>query len=246
VNDLRYDIFLTGQLVAGHQVDAVKPRLARLFKIKESAVERLFAGDAVAIKKKVDIETAKKYQAAIAAAGAEVIIEPYEDEAPTDEERTATNPPAAEPPADSDAEFTLAPAGIEILEEHEKAGTEDRDIDTSHLTLSAETADDNTDPEQDTPSPPDTSHISVAETGADILPDKPEQDAAEVPDTSNIDIAPTGSLLVDPEPEQTVNVPDTSDISLAPANDQRPLQEPRKIDAPAPDTSKLSLEDDKS
>jgi hypothetical protein len=236
VDSTRYNIVFAGQVKDDLDIESVSIKLAKLFKTDDAGIARLFSGKQVLIKKGVDLETAKKYQAAIEAAGAVVTIQ--KQLADTDNTASAQDPKTS---ADSD-EFSIAPAGVELLHEHEKNKVEAQDIDTSHLELGNPFQPSEQQAEHDQPSP-DTSHISVAEPGADLLPDKPDQAPPPSPDTSHLDIAAVGQPLVEPAPPCDTPAPDTSTISLAPPDDDRPLQEPRKIDAPTPDISKLSIED---
>ena len=70
-------IVFTGEVQAGHDRDKVKARLASLFRITDPArVERLFNGTPITLKKGLDADTARKYQAAIIKAGALVAVDP--------------------------------------------------------------------------------------------------------------------------------------------------------------------------
>ena len=65
-----FEVVFKGKLVEGAEADQVKARVAALFKVDVSKVERLFSGATVSIKKGVDEQTAKKYQLALQKAGA--------------------------------------------------------------------------------------------------------------------------------------------------------------------------------
>jgi hypothetical protein len=71
-------------------LDEAKAKLAKRFKLKPEAVERLFSGGSVTIKKRVDESTAKKVQQAAASCGVIFDLVPIAD--PT---AAATAPPAA-------------------------------------------------------------------------------------------------------------------------------------------------------
>ena len=65
-----FAVVFSGKIAAGASADRVKANVAKLFKVEVAKVERLFTGARVAIKKGLDEATAKKYQMALAKAGA--------------------------------------------------------------------------------------------------------------------------------------------------------------------------------
>ena len=74
-----YSVTFSGQLVPGEEPDQVKQRLARLFKSSESAIEKLFTGKSVTIKKDITEEKAITYQKALLKAGAIADVETDEE-----------------------------------------------------------------------------------------------------------------------------------------------------------------------
>ncbi len=66
----RYDVVFSGELVEDSDPAEVRRRLAVLFKSDAAAIERLFSGPAVVIKKDVDEATAARYRDALRQAGA--------------------------------------------------------------------------------------------------------------------------------------------------------------------------------
>ncbi|MDF1820427.1 MAG: hypothetical protein P1U64_02570 [Alcanivoracaceae bacterium] len=70
-------IIFTGQVQDGHDREQVKQRFSQLFRINDPArLEKLFSGEPITLKKDLDGDSARKYQAAIIKAGALVAIEP--------------------------------------------------------------------------------------------------------------------------------------------------------------------------
>ena len=65
-----FAVVFSGRVAEGASVEQVKGNVAKLFKVEVAKIERLFSGARVAIKKGVDEATAKKYQMALAKAGA--------------------------------------------------------------------------------------------------------------------------------------------------------------------------------
>ena len=73
-SDVRYDLVFRGDIVLGHSLVDVKARMQQLFKIDAARVDGLFSGRPVPLKRDLDQETARKYQAVLNKAGAEVTL----------------------------------------------------------------------------------------------------------------------------------------------------------------------------
>ena len=65
-----YQIVFTGELVNGHDSDAVKSRLAEMFKLDPESIDRIFCGKPVVVKRSLDPEAALVYLNAFTRAGA--------------------------------------------------------------------------------------------------------------------------------------------------------------------------------
>jgi len=65
-----YDIYFAGQLVEEFDEAVVRENLAKLFKVNDVALEKLFSGKPQPIKRGVDKAGAIKYKTAMARAGA--------------------------------------------------------------------------------------------------------------------------------------------------------------------------------
>ncbi|EUC71301.1 hypothetical protein Y017_00590 [Alcanivorax sp. 97CO-5] len=76
MSDARFHIVFSGKLVGGADLSTVKSNLARLFKMDNARVERLFSAQPVVIKKNTDQATAMKFRALMKQAGAECEIRP--------------------------------------------------------------------------------------------------------------------------------------------------------------------------
>lgn len=80
-------IIFSGQVQEGHDLNDVKARIGKLFKIHDQAkLEMLFSGKAITLKKDMAPIEAEKYQAAIIKAGALVVIDPPLPETPSQQE----------------------------------------------------------------------------------------------------------------------------------------------------------------
>jgi hypothetical protein len=76
--DGKFDVIFRGQTMKNMPLDEVKANLVGLFKSSPEAVEKLFTGSEVAIKKSLDYTIAMKYQSALKKAGALALIKEVE------------------------------------------------------------------------------------------------------------------------------------------------------------------------
>jgi hypothetical protein len=236
MSEPRFDIQFSGELLPGFTPETVAANLAKLFKATPETVARLMAGGTHTLKRDTDEETALKYQGAMARAGARAQLRTIGSAVEQGEvAKQAGDGAAAAPVA-----LTLAPQSGELLAEHERAVPPSLDIDTSHIKLASAFAAAEP-PQQATPPPPDTSHISIAEPGADLLPEQEPAMTAVAPDTSAITLAEPGAALAPQQPAQLLEAPDTAHLAVTPLG--TPLEELRPERVPLnPDTSALQLE----
>lgn len=143
-----FDVLFAGELHGAASAEHVKHRLALLFKLDQSAVERLFSGQRVFVKRGVDGETAERYRLAFYKAGAVVEITQVSGESQelfrfddTDDHahqdaKTGTNTPslaAATAPESVGASLSLAPVGAPLEELSDRAPAKNPDV--SQLSL---------------------------------------------------------------------------------------------------------------
>jgi len=162
--DGQFDVIFRGQIMKTFELSDVKSNLVNLFKSSPEAVEKLFTGDEVVIKKGLDYTKAMKYQSALKKAGALALIKEVETKESASEQTNASQTQSiapnetnqithsenkvSEPSPDNDSsDFSLAEVGAQIMPDkvYEK-----RDVDTSALSLAA--------------------------AGERIMPDKPPED----------------------------------------------------------------------
>ena len=128
-----FDIYFLGEMLPEADPDAVRRGVAKLFKVQENSVDRLFSGKALRVKQAVDADVASRYRTAFRDVGALIQIVASGSPPPsarpatpanTHEPRSATNNPSAE------EVMGLAPPGatIDLTEPPPPA-----DIDTSSL-----------------------------------------------------------------------------------------------------------------
>jgi hypothetical protein len=88
-----YDVVFDGELLPGVDPGQVRQQLAALFRIEPAAVDRLFSGGPVVIRKAVEEGVATRYRNAMRQCGAVCILR---DVSPPENETPAASPPAAE------------------------------------------------------------------------------------------------------------------------------------------------------
>jgi len=141
----QFDLVFRGQTMKNTDIAEVKNNLVNLFKSSPEAVDRLFCGEEVVVKKSLDYTTAMKYQSALKKAGALALIKEIESVEPAEavNEGTATQPvqqstkeavEQEQKTTDASSDLTVAEVGAQILPDkvYEK-----REVDTSELSLAA-------------------------------------------------------------------------------------------------------------
>jgi len=68
-------IVLNGEIFPGADMDTVKGKMAKLFKLTDEHVNTLFSGNRQVVKKNIDNDSAKKYKDAIENTGAVCLVE---------------------------------------------------------------------------------------------------------------------------------------------------------------------------
>jgi hypothetical protein len=211
MSEQNVQIVVDGTLVEGAAPEQVKQRVAQLFKTTVDKVEPMFSGKPFAVKKGLDLETARKYQAALKQAGlvAKLTAESALQNAtlaPTGSDIDATPEP---PPANIDtSDLSMAAAGETIMKH---AAIQKPEIDTSRYQVEqrGQTLD-----QQPRPAAPkiDTSELSVASVGEDVMEylPIPEVDI----DTSELSVAEAGITIMEHKPVPPAQI-DTSKIKLA-------------------------------
>jgi hypothetical protein len=222
--DANFAVVFRGRLVEGADPAAVRANLARLFNADAERIEKMFSGQSVIIKKGLDEAGAKKYQAALAKAGALVEL------ARTAPAATAPAP-AAQPATPATAPASPAPATAAPVVPA-AAATETRASAAPSV------------PPQTIPTAfasgevPAAIEASVDEPGVVLVEYQPP--AAPDIATDHLSVAEAGVTLVDAEPVPEPAY-DLSALSLDPPGTT--LAEPRHVEAPDYDFEGLSVAD---
>jgi len=183
--DGKFDVVFRGQTIKNMDLDEVKTNLVGLFKSSPEAVEKLFSGSEVAIKKSLDYATAMKYQSALKKAGALALIKEIETQDAVPMQGPTTNQGRAnfgavtpEPVSESTPE-NIAKSTQSRPEENQTNQTVDagdaqnvsNEGDMSLAAVGAALMPDKIYEKRDV----DTSELSLAATGERILPKKPPE-----------------------------------------------------------------------
>ena len=223
--DPKYDIYFRGEILPGADAALVKSAIAQIFKADAAKLAILFSGKVNTIKKSVDKATAAKYQQAFKKAGAKAVItlakqvqssEPPAAPVTAQQENVPPSKPDNTPAiqqAIADANWDVLPSGSDLLKPDERRDIPDVDIDTSSIKVVSPFAEIEVD-NKPIPPAPDTSHISVAEVGEDMNPNKAPPAADLVLDLSSFSIAEAGAALTDQKEKKAPPAPDTSHIEL--------------------------------
>lgn len=240
-NNEHFDIVFAGECLAGHDGTAVRAALGELFRANEATLDRLFSGTPQRIKADVDAPTARKYEKAMAAAGARAILRPVPGPTVSDPEGMSREPGGVD--REAQASMTLAPPGSDVLRPDERKDSSADTVATDHLTLApaGETLSDET---PIVPDPHPGVDFDLAAVGTD-LGDSSGDSAPAAPDTSGISLHDGDLDLSDcaPAPADPA-VLDLDHLTVA-AQGEDLLRESERVreDAAAPDTSHLSLSD---
>ncbi|NBC22562.1 MAG: hypothetical protein GVY21_03705 [Gammaproteobacteria bacterium] len=258
-----YKLVFRGEVLEGQHPAVVRKRLGDSAGFGADALDKLFSGRPVVVKREADTATAAKFQAVFKKAGARLRVLPVEtgDEevgavAPAGDSATGRSAaadagpaapaaqrvpsPSQEPAPASDADFQLLPAGTDLLAAKERSAFQPRDIDTGNLRVEgARFVAEEPEPEPAAPAP-DVSHLSVADVGSDLGAGS----GASAPEVNapDFDVAEVGADI-GPGPRNVAPAVDLGTLvfEVAPAGSD--LGEARKLAPPAPpDVSHLRLE----
>lgn len=231
--DPKYDIYFRGEVLPGADDAQVRAAIAKIFKADDAKLAQLFSGKVNTIKKSVDKAVAAKYQQAFKNAGAKAIItvakEAVKPEAPKPDTVKSEVPKkevaeivntavtkahsvAAETQAVA-GNWDILPSGSDLLAPDERRNIADADIDTSAIKMVSPFAEVEV-VDKPIPPAPDTRHISVAEVGGDMNPDRPAPVAELELDLSEFTVAKVGVALADKKEKDVPPAPDTNHIKL--------------------------------
>lgn len=202
----KFDVVFRGQTIKSMDVSLVKQNLVSLFRSSPAAIEKLFSGEEVAVRKSLDYGTAMKYQSALKKAGALALIKeitapeskPLAPKASTGKAvfgETAPKPNTASDGIDSNAnttsqKLTSAPSAVS-----QQFGAEPTSTNTEEKVEPAETG-----------------SFSLAAAGAQIMPDK-VYEKRDV-DTSELSLAAAGERIMPKSAPENLPQPNIEHLKL--------------------------------
>jgi hypothetical protein len=219
----RYNIYYAGQLLDGERLEAVRPRLAKLFNADEQTLDRLFSGKAQLLKRDCDKATALKYKQAMEKAGALPLIRASEGDGTSAKAVTPARP--AEQARDQGMTAAERIAALAAAAEAREAGRQPPPPGDAPPARAEET---------------ETGGVSLAPVGADVLREEERSvTASAVIDTAGLDLGEQGQRL-SPEPPRAPPAPDTSHLEMGAIGEAIPTL-PRHEAELSPDIDGLEL-----
>ena len=245
MSQTKFQIIVSGQLVAGFDIDTVKNNVAKLFKTDVSKVESMFSGQPIAIKKGLDENTTRQYMLALKKAGLVSKGRPMPSEQSTAQAtatpKKAPPPPPLKPTSGTEPEpaenfvADIAAVGAEL---DQRPPPPAANINTDGLIM-AEAGEQIIEAQTIDAPDIDTSHFETAEVGAELDSSAP----APVPDfdTAHLIVDEVGTVIDNTPPAPEFQA-DLSQLSVAQAGET--IMEHPKVPAADIDTSKLKFSDD--
>ena len=128
-----FDVVFRGDILDGATTDEVKRRVATSFSLNDAAVDKLFSGSVVYVKRNIDKLTAQRIYQRLFDAGAQArVVESCREPADISASTSPANPSIPSP--SSASKFSLAPLGANVLPAVETAQPVGN-IPVDHLSL---------------------------------------------------------------------------------------------------------------
>ncbi len=185
-----FEIAFCGEILPGAELEQVKTAIAGLFKADDALLNKLFCGQRMVIKQRLDAQAAAKYQAAFQRAGAMLEVRELADSSAASEAVTTASDAPIQPQQESVADNTTpitAPAMLQVAPRDEYMAAF-RDVQAPDFGL-APLGDDLQPVPVDKSAPQlDLSAMSLAPVGSD-MGQLPSATVSTVPDTSHIQLA---------------------------------------------------------
>lgn len=208
--DGKFDVVFRGQIVRGLDESVVKSNLVSLFKSSPEAVDKLFNGSEVVVRKELDYATAMKYQSALKKAGALALIKEIEQKtvaAQPSQGKATFGVPVEDDSNRSDqpeSQSSKEQSTADTLKNTVSQGSAEEFNQQPSGGVSQLSAGNETDGAQD--------ELTVAEPGAQILPDK-IYEKRDV-DTSQLSLASVGERILPAKPPEEHPKPSIDHLKL--------------------------------
>ncbi|CAD7847163.1 MAG: UPF0145 protein TM_0763 [Olavius algarvensis Delta 4 endosymbiont] len=103
-----FNVVFKGEVLPGQDINAVKKQLSKVMRTDAQAIERLFTGTPVVVRKAVDEATGRKFEKVFAAAGAVCYLEPLGTS-------SSESPPVSSPDSPSADWAHISPQATTIM-----------------------------------------------------------------------------------------------------------------------------------
>jgi hypothetical protein len=198
----QYDLLFSGQVLEGFFVDFVKADIQNLFKANQAYVDQLFSGQEQRIKTAVDKATAIKFQQAFKKAGAKLVVKAHNPTQPAVQARSKVQPTAdagrKSAPTQPIAAFEITAEAVpgenakNLVEHHQPdiappAATPSWDVSAPGINL--------VEPTQSIEVDIDTSDLSVANAGENLISTPMFEEPAPVISTDGLYLAEPGGTI---------------------------------------------------
>jgi len=170
-SEAKFDLLFRGDIAPGNSVDKVRERVAESFNLDQAAIDQLFSGAVISLKRNVDRATAERIYQRLSDAGAVANIVPSvsgSDSNELDSNELGNNESgnkeqdSSDPDTQSDR-FTLAPLGSDVSDTADTAEDQPSNVSIDHLGLEPVGSNIVEQEERETIEPVevDTSHLSL-------------------------------------------------------------------------------------
>jgi hypothetical protein len=207
-----FELVFYGGLVPGAELAATKQQLAQLFKASDAQVEKMFSGQRVVLKSKLDEATSEKYLSALLARGAKCKVEPLSQSSQGSSHNMAQSSPSAETATpgnqaqqvevSSSPELPLASSG-----QHQSGSlgsASPKQTDSERMSLAGDKAD----------ALLENSTLGVDPLGVDLGVNDTEAPPPELTMQDSLSLAPVGADIGDKKSDTAPPVPDVSHLNL--------------------------------
>ena len=196
-----YELAFYGELMPGADLNDCKGKLAQLFKASPAQIEKMFSGQRVVLKSKLDSATAEKYLEALKARGAFCKVEPVENQTSPSEVAKESGSALQQ---DSTSSPNEQPQKTETSRPQVSQPFGSTDDSSERLNVAGEKVDEVL----------ANVNFSVEPAGVDLADKKEEVALPELTMQDSLSVAPAGSDLGQSKDEKPPVSPDISHLSL--------------------------------
>jgi hypothetical protein len=201
----KFDVVFRGQTIKSMDTALVKQNLVSLFRSSPAAIEKLFSGDEVAVRKSLDYGTAMKYQSALKKAGALALIK---------EIAAPESKPPQQPTSSGKAVFGEATPNSDSSSDsvHSNSNTTSQSSVPTASAVNQQQAEPASIAAEANDEPSEGGSFSLAAAGAQIMPDK-VYEKRDV-DTSELSLAAAGERIMPKSAPENLPQPNIEHLKL--------------------------------